>query len=112
MGHRQVLDVEMLSKWCPECHARKNSDTTSAAFLDWWEVHQAVCCVNYSGSSNVMEAQGALNIWKRSVDKHKLRYTSMIADGDSKTYATIAEAKPYGDEYSIVKHECIGHVQK
>ena len=59
-----------------------------------------------------MEAEGAMRIWKRSVEKYRLRYTSMIADGDSSTYHTISEALPYGVNHPISKHECVGHVQK
>ena len=36
----------------------------------------------------------------------------MIADGDAKTYKAICDAKPYGPDVEIVKHECMGHVQK
>ena len=54
------------------------------------------------------------DVWgyEHLVEKHKLRYTSMIADGDSSTYPTIRDAMPYGKEHPIVKHECVGHVQK
>lgn len=46
------------------------------------------------------------------MEKHKLRYTSVISDGDSKTYAALLEANPYGNAHPIVKFECVGHVQK
>ena len=36
----------------------------------------------------------------------------MNADGDSSTYSTLSAAMPYGREYPIIKHECVGHVQK
>ena len=84
----QVLDTEVLSKWCHECNAKRHLDPTSEQFLDWWEGHQHLCGQNFYGSAGSMEAEGALNIWKRSVEKHKLRYTAMIADGDSSTYPT------------------------
>ena len=108
----QVLDTEVLSKWCHECNAKRHLDPTSEQFLDWWEGHQHLCGQSFYGSAGSMEAEGALNIWKRSVEKHKLRYTAMIADGDSSTYPTICDAKPYGDSHPIIKHECVGHVQK
>lgn len=108
----QVLDTEVLSKWCDECSQHRHIDPTSVEFLDWWEGHQAWCEANYTGSSGAMEAAGALKIWKRSVEKFKLRYTAMIADGDSSTYPTVAAAEPYGKDHPIVKHECVGHVQK
>ena len=36
----------------------------------------------------------------------------MIADGDSSTYPTIRDARPYGKDHRIVKYECVGYVQK
>ena len=108
----KVLDIEVLSKHCQECSRRSGMDPSSPAFLDWWETHQDMCAVNYHGSSGGMEVEGAKRIWQRSVQRHNLRYTAMIADGDSSTYSTLSAAMPYGREYSIIKHECVGHVQK
>ena len=36
----------------------------------------------------------------------------MICDGDAKTIATLNEKKPYGDLVTIIKDECVGHIQK
>ena len=36
----------------------------------------------------------------------------MLGDGDSATYNTIVENKPYGEDCIPNKLECIGHVQK
>ena len=72
MGTEQVLDIEVLSKWCMDCHAKRHLDPTSTAFLDWWEEHQGICTVNYSGSTGAMEVEGALRIWRHSVEVHKL----------------------------------------
>ena len=44
--------------------------------------------MNYTGSSNAMVKDGAVRICERSVEKYKLRYTSMISDADSSTYLT------------------------
>ena len=82
----QVLDTEVLSKFCYLCHQKRNIDPTS---LDWWEAHQKDCSANYYGSSGAMETEGAVRIWSRSIEKHKLRYTTMISDGDSSTFPTI-----------------------
>ena len=45
------------------------------------------------------------------IQKHKLRYTSFIADGESSTYPTLKE-NSYGNEHPIAKHEYLVHVQK
>ena len=68
--------------------------------------------VNHYGSSNAMEADGAVVMWQRSIEKHKLRYTSVIADGDAKTYKAICDTKPYGPDVEIVKHECVAHAEE
>ena len=106
----QVIDAEVLSKFCYQWNERKHLDPSSPEFLDWWEVHQADCHVNYHGSSGAMEKEGAMRIWHRSVEKYKLRYTTMISDGDSSTYPTLRDAQPYGKDHPIVKCECVGHV--
>ena len=36
----------------------------------------------------------------------------VVADGDSKTFAELTKWKPYGEGNPVVKHECVGHVQK
>ena len=42
--------------------------------------------------------------------EYKLWYTSVIADGDSKTCSF--RDKSYGEKHPTVKFECVGHVQK
>ena len=108
----QVLEV--LSKWCNQCQEKKKEypDTLSAQFLDWWDVHQSSCGQNFIGSSGVMEKEGALTIWKRSIEKHKLRYTTIISDGDAVTFPALSRAEPYGKNHLISKQEYVGHVQK
>ena len=107
-----VLDSEVLSKFCYECHAKKNMDTASDEFLDWWEEYQGICSQNYYGSSGGMEAEGARPMWQRSIEKYKLRYMEAVSDGDSKTFAELTKWKPYSEGNPVVKHECVGHVQK
>ena len=35
-----------------------------------------------------------LRIFRRSEDKHDLRYTGYLRDGDSKSFSTVANAEP------------------
>ena len=35
-----------------------------------------------------------------------------MSDRDAKTQSTLCKSEPYGAGVSIVKHECVGHVQK
>lgn len=59
-----------------------------------------------------MERQGTVDVYSRSVRQNKLQYVTMISDGDCKNHARVEELKPYGDDVSIVKEDCVGHVQK
>ena len=59
-----------------------------------------------------MEVECALRIWKRSVEKNGMRYTTMLCDGDSKSYDAICEAKVYGPDIVIEKEDCVNHVAK
>ena len=50
-------------------------------------------------------------LWRRSVERHKLRYT-VLSHGDAKTFAELTKIKPYGDDVMIEKEECINHVNR
>ena len=67
------------------------------------------CAINYTGSAPSMEPEGAVRMFRRSVQDRKLQYTSYIGDGDS--YLAVKESKPYGNK-TVQKLECVGHVQK
>ena len=94
------------------CVAHQHMDQNTQEYDDWYEAHKDLCEVNYVGSSPAVEATGALRIWQRSIDKLKLCYTTVISDGDAKATKHINDHKPYGDEIEVVKHKCVGHVQK
>ena len=59
-----------------------------------------------------METSGAVRIFEQSLATRGLKYKDMLGDGDSSTYNTIAEGKPYGEECISNKLECRGHIQK
>lgn len=59
-----------------------------------------------------MEAAGVLTLYRRSVEKHKLRYTPFIGDGDSSSYSAVCKDVPYGPTFYIPKSDCISHVTK
>ena len=48
----------------------------------------------------------------RSVEKHSLRYMTMLSNGDSKSYAAVCQTRVYGNEKLIQKEDCINHVSK
>ena len=109
----QVLDYEIKSKRCNLCsrmQTRLGKDT--AEFGEWFEGHKVKCQRNYSGSSPAMEMEAAVDLFSRSEELLHLRYTKVICDGDSKTISRLNEVKPYGEQVTIIKHECVGHVHK
>ena len=57
-----------------------------------------------------MESEGALIIWKRSIENLNLQYTHYISDGDTKSYNVLETNNLYG--VPIVKHDCVGHCSK
>lgn len=108
----QVLAIEVLSKHCQECSMKKASEMSAAEFKEWFEYHEEDCKANHLGSSNSMEVEGVKKIWARSVNDLKLRFTTYIGDGDSKAFQELKAMNPYGDGVELIKHECVGHVQK
>lgn len=83
---------------------------TQGKYDDWYEQHEVACSVNTEASSLGMEAEAAVTLWNRSVDKNKLDYCTFIGDGDSKSSTDVLAAKPYGD-VTVQKEGCTGHVQ-
>lgn len=80
---------------------------------DWLVKHQPVCDKSYSGSSNAMEVESAKRIWRRSVSNNsKLRYTTVLSDGDSKAFDALKALMPYGPDVTLNKEECINHASK
>ncbi|GFW88649.1 uncharacterized protein TNCV_829181 [Trichonephila clavipes] len=62
-------------------------------------------------SSCAMEQEAALKLWQRSEDSG-FRYTTLLSDGDAKTYQYLNTKEVYGPEIKIKKEECINHVSK
>ena len=103
------IDYEVLSNFCLKCQTA--SDKPPKDLEEWKKKHSPNCPKNFDGSSNAMEVECALRIWKRSVENHKLRYTAMLCDGDSKAYDAVCQAKVY-DTVEIQKEDCVNHVSK
>ncbi|GFX64872.1 hypothetical protein TNCV_1095161 [Trichonephila clavipes] len=64
------------------------------------------------GRAGMMETVGMVRIFQRSLSHRSVRYTSYIGDGDSKTFSSITASSPYGEDITVSKIECVGHVQK
>ena len=77
----------------------------------WRAAHEASCKANYKGSAPSMEPEGALRIFSRSVDKHKLIYSEYFGDGVSKSFNIVKDSYQVF-EVEVQKKECVGLVQK
>ena len=60
----------------------------------------------------MIEEEAAIKLWGRSVECHRLRYTTMLSDGDSKTQNELNQCKLNGDGVVTEKEECVNHVSK
>lgn len=102
----KVIDIEIMSSYCPVCkkleRMPKNIAYTTLKF-------DHVCQCNFEGSASKMEVVGASRMFRRSIEERKLQYAEYYGDGDSKAFVNVKDT--YGQD-SVVKLECIGHVQK
>ncbi|KAJ4425801.1 hypothetical protein ANN_27427 [Periplaneta americana] len=81
-----VVDYAVISKYYHARQlARKDLGADSPEFNIWKLGHKSECQQSYSGSSSGMEAFAAELLWKRSID-YGMRCTTLLSDGDSKTF--------------------------
>ncbi|GFO40999.1 hypothetical protein PoB_006750400 [Plakobranchus ocellatus] len=109
-----VIDCLVLSDFCQVCATtgKIKRQGHPDAYRRWLETHKEEGCdKNYDGTSGMMEVKVAEILWLRSIERHKLRYVTLVSDGDSKAYNRICEVAPYG-EAQIEKEECLNHVGK
>eukprot|EP00795_Rhopilema_esculentum_P017497 gene17497-9115_t len=102
------IDFEVLSNFCFKCKASEGQEISG----DWKEKHSQNCPKNFDGTAGAMEVACAKNLWSRSLQKYKFRYTIMLCDGDSKAFSAVRELAPYGPDVKIEKEDCINHVSK
>ena len=106
----KVIDVQAFSKHCLGCKLWSKSEGT-AAYARWKSHH--VCNINHTKSSGAMEAAGAIEMFKRSIEKNNIIYHEYLGDGDTSSFKEVVESNPYSNHnITPVKLECIGHVQK
>ncbi|KAH7962376.1 hypothetical protein HPB52_015760 [Rhipicephalus sanguineus] len=120
-----LVDMKVLNNFfaqakCDKCVAkslsvRKATDKEyglapqDEGYTDWLATHE--CQRNIECNSGRMEVEAALTMFQRSWAKHGLRYTTVLSDGDSRTFHALSEAEVYGF-IQIDKKDCINHVHK
>lgn len=112
-----VVDFHVFCRYCHVCTiAAIELGADSEEFKKWQKEHRECgeCDINYTGSAPAMEMYGAEVLWRRSIEKNKMRYTIVLSYGDSKTVSHLnnMEPKPYGPDVTIVKEECMNHLSK
>ena len=107
----EVLDYHVVSKSCQKCSLKKAKCKTDEEFEEWEIEHvfSGECDINFSGSSPAMEKEGAEILWRRSLNRHNIRYRWMVSDGDSKAFSAVEDTY---DGIKVEKMDCVGHVQK
>ena len=110
----KVLDYMLYQRICRKCLFWPNERRISQPddYATFFSEHQATCTANFSGSSQSMEGSAAVEIWKRSVERHNLVYSTYVGDGDSSSFKNLLNSDPYGGVETIRNEECLGHVQK
>ena len=79
----KVIDYHVMSKKCKVCQIW-NKKKGSPEY-DVWKT-EPKCSINHKGSASSMESAGAIKIFQRSINNHKLRYNNYIGDGDSSSF--------------------------
>ncbi|XP_069361994.1 uncharacterized protein [Maniola hyperantus] len=98
---KKVLFLGIRNAYCCVCALAKNKNTVP-------KEHR--CFKNWSKSSTAMEADGIVEGFKCSIDMHKIKYKTLIGDGDSSVTSALNESLPYGHCTSINKIECSNHL--
>jgi len=93
----KVMDCQASGKYCHSCELNKGKYKNSSSYKD---------------TSGAMEVSGTVDMFSRSTEKHGLRYTSCIGDGDSHAFKAVTEHHPHSRETKTVKLECTGHMYK
>ncbi|GFS67833.1 uncharacterized protein TNCV_4958601 [Trichonephila clavipes] len=107
----KCIDAEVMSSFCKGYDSWKRQRVTCLQ-KKWKILHVKECLKNHNGSAGMMETVGMVRIFQRSLSHRSVRYTSYIGDGDSKTFSSITASNPYGEDITVSKIECVGHVQK
>ncbi|KAK8721717.1 hypothetical protein OTU49_012530, partial [Cherax quadricarinatus] len=113
-----VVDYQIFSKYCNMCSFLENrlnsKKITNEKYEEFRKKHELECNINYSGTSAKMESEAAVMMWERSLE-NKLRYKTIVSDGDSNTYKAIADLNDGEGPYpgvNVEKEECINHYAK
>ena len=107
----KLLDVVVKSRVCRGCLSRTGK-THTVEYAAWYDDHQEHCDANHEGSSGKMKVDGMIEMFQRSEELYNIKYANYIGDGDPKTFKSLIDVNPYGEDLVIRKSECVLHVTK
>ncbi|KAH9380065.1 hypothetical protein HPB48_001717 [Haemaphysalis longicornis] len=103
-----VLDFVVFSNFCAGCE--RGPKVGDPAYQAWKDNH--VCQKkNTEKKADEVEVEAGLILFERPLQRHNLRYTTILSDGDSRTYLALVDAKVYGF-VPTTKEDCVNHVKK
>ena len=73
----EVLDFHYMCSVCPECETWE--DKTSQEYLEWFVDHEPKCKLNYEGSSQNMETEGASVLSRDQLKNKNYGTTHLLA---------------------------------
>ena len=92
--NEKVIDYHVISKKFKVCEVW-NRKKGSPEYDAWKAEHN--CSINHKGSAGSVESAGAIKIFQRSINNHKLRCNNSIGDDDSCSFNKVVQSKPYGE---------------
>ena len=77
--------------------------------MKWYEEHtnSGQCKANHNGAAGNMEVNAIVPMFKRSVANSGVRFRNYIGVGDSKTYTSVINAKPYGENFRSTRRSAL-----
>ena len=91
----KVLDYGIKQRVCKKC--ANWSEEKQASFPEEYanfQENHTDCTINFTGTSQAMEGAIAVDLWKRSVQRNQLVYSTYIGDGDSSSFKRVIESNP------------------
>lgn len=93
--------MSVRNKFCAVCNRAASKDIPAP---------ENNCSKNWRGTSTSMETDIVLEGFRKSLQMHGLKYTTLVADGDSSVYRKLVQTMPYGLTGTINKIEYTNHL--
>ena len=86
--------AQVAPKYTTSCTSWKSRKSTESDLYGQF-IFRHDCCINHEGSAGAMEVSGLIQCFMESEKNRRLRYTSYIGYGDTKSYSEVVEKDPY-----------------